>query len=458
MIDSLKWDAPRQRRLGIAVLVAAHLGLLVTSDLAAHPWLTLSFMVSGFAGLGLFLRGCRLGAGISRRSLMLIAIVLRLLLLPLVPTLSDDVLRYVWDGRVVASGANPYELTPEDPALAELRDSSWEVMPHKDVATVYPPVALSVFSIAGHLPFSLYALKAILACVDLVGCALLASIAARRGLPLARAAAFAWNPLVTLEVAGMGHLDALGVTAMIAAVFYLCAGGGSTSRTARAALWSGVGVLAKLVPLVAMPMWARQSGGAGRYLALSLLVVGLGAVPVLVATGGVPPGLVRYAVAWEFNGPLFEPLWRLLAAVGAPGGVALALDRLKEITGLHEALNGLYHYRYPQFLAKLVLWCGMLWAVGRSLGHRDPIAGSGRLLATVMLLSATVYPWYLMWVLPWAALCRQRAWLALALLVQLSYLPQAIGVELFPWIHMAIWVPFAVLLALTPRWSTEGSR
>ena len=33
----------------------------------------------------------------------------------------------------------------------------------------------------------------------------------------------------------------------------------------------------------------------------------------------MPPGLVRYAVSWEFNGPLFEPLWRLLDAVGAPG-------------------------------------------------------------------------------------------------------------------------------------------
>jgi hypothetical protein len=383
---------------------------------------------------------------------MLVAISLRLLLIPLAPSLSGDVLRYVWDGRVVTAGANPYELTPADPALEALRDSRWEVMPHKDVATVYPPFALVVFSIAAHLPLPVYGLKAILALVDLVGCWALLALAGRRGLPSSRVVAYAWNPLLTLEVAGMGHVDALGVTAMILGVQRLGRGG---RRPATAAAWAAVGSLAKLVPAVALPMWARQSGSPARFLVVAGCVLALGVVPVVVATGGIPPGLVRYAVSWEFNGPLFEPLWRGLEAIGAPDAAAAVLDRLKTATGRHELWNRVYPYRYPQFLAKLLLWCGMLWAVARSLAWRDPVAGSGRLLGTVMLFSATVYPWYLLWVLPWAALCRQRAWLALAALIQLTYLAQAGRLALFPWTWLAVWLPFAVLLAAAPRWSTD---
>ena len=117
-----------------------------------------------------------------------------------------------------------------------------------------------------------------------------------------------------------------------------------------------LGGLSKLVPLLALPMWARQSGRPGRMLSLAMLVMGVGLLPVLWATGGVPPGLLRYAVSWEFNGPLFEPLWRSLAWIGAPDAVAVVLDRIRDVSGWHDFLNPLYHYRYPQFLAKLVLW------------------------------------------------------------------------------------------------------
>ena len=383
---------------------------------------------------------------------MLVAVLLRLILLPLPPTLSDDVLRYVWDGRVAAAGFNPYELAPEAAELAGLRDTSWKAVPHKDVPTVYPPVALALFNLAARLPQSVYVLKALLALLDLVGCFLLVGIARRRGLSLGRVAAYAWNPLVTMEVAGMGHIDALGVTAMIAAVAWL---GPGALRAGRSAAWAGVGMLAKLVPLVALPMWARQSRSPARFLAVAMVVAAIGFLPLAVLSGGVPPGLVRYAVGWEFNGPVFEPLWRTLDLVGAPDAAARVLDGLKQLTGQHEFWNRFYHYRYPQFLAKLVLWGAMFGLVWRSLKRSEPIAGTGWLLGGVMLCSATVYPWYLLWVLPWAALCLQRAWLVLSGLVFLSYLPQILDVPLFPWYYLLIWVPFALLLMRNNTWSID---
>lgn len=379
------------------------------------------------------------------RAVLLGALLLRLPLLPLPPTLSDDMLRYLWDGKVAAAGLNPYALAPEAEELAPLRDGIWRRLPHKEVPTVYPPLAVAAFSISSRVPFPLLAWKLVVTGADLLACWLLIRLARGLGLPEGRTAWYAWNPLVALEVAGMGHVDALGVAAVVGAVLWLPP---KSRKTGAAATMAATGVLAKLVPLAAFPLWARRSGRPWRFLGMAGGLVAIAGLPVLAATKGVPPGLVVYGVSWEFNGPLYEPLWRALDAAGAAPALARGLDRLKEWTQMWEAWNPVYPYLYPQFLAKLALAAGMGFAVLASLRERDPAAGTGRLFGRLLLLSTTVYPWYLLWVLPWAALRRDAAWLALSGLILLSYIPQFMGVALMPWIYLAIWGPFAVLLFL----------
>jgi alpha-1,6-mannosyltransferase len=436
-------------------LVAVHLGLLLLFDLAHHPVLTLTLL--GSASVGLLLAARRLEALPTLRpgpAILLGACLLRLLLLPLPATLSDDALRYLWDGKVARAGFNPYALPPESPELASLRiDAAGQrpphAPPHPDIPTVYPPLAITAFSISALLPFPLLAWKALVTAADLGACALLLALARRRGLPPGRTVWYAWNPLVCLEVAGMGHVDALGVAAVLGAVFYL------TRQTPdgriaplKGAVLAAAGVLAKLAPLAALPMWSRQSGRPRAFLAASLGLTGIALLPVLTATGGIPPGLIRYGVSWEFNGPLYEPLWRLLDGTGAAPLASRTLGQVETRTGIHYGLDFLYPLLYPQLLAKGVLGLGMLAAVAASLRERDPLAGTGRLFGRLLLLSATVYPWYLLWVLPWAALERRAPWLLLAALIPLAYLPQIAGVPLMPWVFLFIWVPFAVTAAL----------
>ena len=387
------------------------------------------------------------------REILWVAAALRVLMLPIPPTLSNDVLRYVWDGRVVVSGHNPYALPPEAESLVTLRDELWEGMDHRDVPTVYPPLALAAFSLAAIAPLPsagrIVVLKAIFVAADLAACLCLFYLVRRRGVSPSRVLWYAWNPLVVLEVAGMGHVDGLGVAATVGAVLWL------QRFPLRAAVAASAGVLAKLVPLTLLPLWGLRSrrplvfwGAAAGILCLSLLPVGL-------STGGIPPGLQKYGVSWEFNGPLFEPLWRVFEALDTPAIFEGWLDGKKEESGDIEFWNSWYPFNYPQLHAKLVLTGLLGLAVVWTLRSRDAIAGTGRLLGVVLLCSATLYPWYLLWILPWAALCRQRAWLALAGLSLLSYLPRLFpGVELFPWVFLVIWVPFLLLLVKFPRWST----
>jgi len=392
-------STPRHRRLRRAALawplVAANLGLLFVFDLAHHLALTLALLGAAFLGLLFAVPRLEAASVPCGGAVLLGALLLRLPLLPVPPTLSDDALRYLWDGKVASAGLNPYALAPAAGKLIPLRDEIWEHLPHRQVPTVYPPLSIAAFSIASRLPFPMPAWKLMVSAADLAACWLLLLAARRLGVSEGRTAWYAWNPLVALEVAGMGHVDALGVAAVTGAVLFLL----PPARRGAAATLAAAGVLAKLVPFAALPMWARQSGRPGRFLFMSLGLIAAAALPVVLgasATGGVPPGLVIYGVSWEFDGPFFEPLWRLLAAAGAAPALAHGLDRLKELTGIYQGLNPLYPYLYPQFLAKLLLAAGMIAAVALSPRERDPAAGTGRLFGRLLLLSATVYPWYLL--------------------------------------------------------------
>lgn len=359
---------------------------------------------------------------------------LPLLLLPL--TLSDDALRYLWDGKVALAGLNPYALPPAAPELIPFRDELWQRLPHTDVPTVYPPLSIAAFSIASRLPFPLLGWKLLATAADLGTCALLLGLARQRGLPEGRTAWYAWNPLVLLEASGMGHVDALGVAATVGAVLALTRG-----KEIASGVWAAAGALAKIVPVAALPMWARQGGF--RLPGTAAVLIAAAVLPVIAASGGIPPGLVTYGISWEFNGPVYEPLWRLLDAAGLAPALHRGLEALERRTEMWYAWDWVYPYLYPQLLAKLLLAAGMAAAVLRSLRETDPVAGTGRLFGTLLLLSATVYPWYLLWVLPWAALLRQRAWLVLSGLILLSYWS-----PLWPWVFVAIWVPFWVLRVL----------
>ena len=434
--------------------VAAALGVLVTLtalvaffDVGQRPFLTAALLVL-FAGAFLFALWATWNASPSRGVLLGVAVLLRLVALDLPPTLSDDVYRYIWDGRVLVAGFNPYTEAPDASRLAELRDELWQRMPPRGVETVYPPLALAFFSIAGLATHPVLAWKAMILVAEALSCWLLLGLVARRRLPTGRAVGYLWSPLVVIESTGMGHVDALGVLPLLAALVLVDRGSadrerrGSSSlpRTVGAALLLCASVLTKLVPLLLVPLWTKLSTRPRAFGAAFL--VGLGAVllPVLFTSGGLPPGLVTYGTSWEFNGPLFEPLWRLINTVRLDSAVKLLLG-LGVYVGLSEILEPLYRYVYPQFLARLFLMLMLFWVVVRSTLRQQLMRGSLDLLTAMILFSATVYPWYLLWALPFACLTGRKVWLLLSVSLLAVYTHELFDVELFPWTYLLVWMP-----------------
>src|SRR6266567_2694525 len=142
---------------------------------------------------------------------LILATLFRLSILFAPPYLSDDIYRYVWDGRVQAAGINPYRYIPSDQTLAELRDNTiYPKMNRRDSAhTIYAPVAEVIFFLTTRVSESVTWMKTTMVLFEALGIWAIAQLLASLGLPRQRLLIYAWHPLAIWEFAGSGHLDAI---------------------------------------------------------------------------------------------------------------------------------------------------------------------------------------------------------------------------------------------------------
>ncbi len=294
---------------------------------------------------------------------LILAVAWRLVLLGAAPLVSDDVYRYVWDGRVQQHGLNPLELAPANPALDHLHtDLTRRIDPTSAVLpSIYPPLAQRFFLGVTSVHESVLAMAAAVLVCDLLIVGLIWRWLTATGRSPWWVLAYAWHPLVALEGAGGAHVDVPGTLLLVAAVYAL-----SRRRSLLAAVGLAAAVAVKFLPIVLAPMFWKRIRLVDA--AVGALLVVLLYVPFLDGWQ-VPAGsLGTYLAQWRFNGPLFR--W-LSAWVGTAPAIALAVA-----AGLAAAVHA------------------------RRTRHRDdPAAWAWPLAATVVLLPA-IYPWYLVWLIP----------------------------------------------------------
>ncbi|HLY26469.1 MAG TPA: glycosyltransferase 87 family protein, partial [Aggregatilineales bacterium] len=243
------------------------------------------------------------------------AIVFNAALLPSIPNLSDDMYRYIWDGRVQASGFNPYRYASDAPELILLRDAEiWARMNRRGATTIYPPGAQLVFAIGWRLVGdSILAFKILFVCASFICAALLVQLLKRLGQAPERVILFLWGPLLIFEIAHSGHVDALYLPLIVAALLVRAASPADRVEwryEGALGILIGLAILVKLYPAILVPpLWAlRDSQGKRRWrLAFpltTLLVTGLGYL-LYIAPGVNTLGfLARYTQEFFNIGPL----------------------------------------------------------------------------------------------------------------------------------------------------------
>ncbi|MEO1335319.1 MAG: hypothetical protein AAFV29_06730, partial [Myxococcota bacterium] len=462
----------------ISVLVSATiwlagLGLVLSLDDPRLRFLQYAagMALAGLGWLGLIRAASRGHFGVGRptdtpaqhRAMFLVVLLglgIRIVALTFTPAFSEDVFRYVYEGRAVLyyGWTFPFAHAPADaPQFGvdpTLLDHAWLRINHPELSTIYPPFSQVTFVVAAAIAESigdhhLLWLKALLVVADLVVWVLLTLALRAQRRPAAEAFVWALCPLVILEVAREGHADSLsaiglslGIWGFVVALPYVGYAG------------YALAAVAKLNGLFALPAAVRT---VRRGLPVALIICSFVLLPYLFSGGSAGGGISAYAQRWRAGDGAFSVI--LFISEYLLGGDWVRIDLwwpLPDFTvtrhQLARALTG----------AAYLAWMFMV------LNHSAPVrripARAGLLLLGLLLLSPTLHPWYVLWLLPFAAAAPRfsgrYAVIVLALLVPALHHPGWLELVDGEWreigwvramVHLPVWIVLTASLATARR-------
>jgi alpha-1,6-mannosyltransferase len=362
------------------------------------------------------------------------------------PTLSDDVYRYVWEGRLQAQGISPYLYAPDAPELDALRDTDiWPHINHKMAVTVYPPGAELAFALLWRaLPANLRWFQAAMALGALLAGGLLARLLHDLGRPPARLLIYLWSPLLIFETAHSAHVDGLVLPLLVGAWWARV-----RERDTATGVLLGLATAVKFYPAILLPaLWRPQHRQARWRMPLAFALTLTAAYLPYVLTNG--PAVLGYLPKY------FEMRFNMgLASLLIPEFERAGVDPNQGILVLTLAV-----------LALLSAW--MVWRPAPD--GESALRRCIWLIGAVTLLTQNLFPWYLLWLLPLVAIFLQpgrllglrpdawTGWWLFTGLVGLSY-TFFISWKPVPWAQWAQFVPlYGLLLAdLVRRLRTKSA-
>ncbi len=291
--QALRWSAP----IGLLTCIIALSFVLV--DRSNLPIMFVLVVV----GSTLWYTCWRYGE-YSLKTVLLFAILTRVVLIGIPPSLSDDAYRYIWDGLVQQEGLNPYQYAPEDVPVDGLHeDPSFDKLNSKSFISVYPPVSQYLFRLATqwHSPdsyLSYYLIKVMFVLIELMAIFVLSRMVSS-GFVLF----YAWNPVILIETAGQAHTESLVLLALALVIYFA-----QKNQIRWASIFLSIAGWIKLYPFVFLPfLWRRygwRSAWPGLIIALVLAIPF--SAPFVISN--VSGSLDLYARFFEFNAGLYYGL------------------------------------------------------------------------------------------------------------------------------------------------------
>lgn len=357
--------------------------------------------------------------------LILLVIGSRLLALNLLP--SDDIPRYIWEGRLIREGISPYSIPPDDPRLEYLRDDIvYPMMNHKDMPAIYPPFTHYIFALLTFITNSINGFRLFIVLIELCAIAVMMRWLRSEGLSVGRIVIYALNPLVIIGIAGHGHLDSIQILLLVSGLYAW-----NTDRKAASFVLITLCGLVKFLGLFALPFLINRK--TIKCIPIPVLLIVVSYLPFMFMEGGLSPGNLNvYIGQFEYYSLTFAPLRWVFGTIGA------------------------------NLITVSVLLFSLIWLW---LTRTRPIAAIFPLLTLVTLMSTTVHYWYLTPLLALAVVRRNRALIGLSLLFLPYFLIFKGLVETCVWVgewwwQIVTYTGFIVLfvIELTGRWPAFSSR
>lgn len=343
---------------------------------------------------------------------ILVAILLRILLVFTMPNLSDDVYRFIWDGRLLVNGINPFEQLPtyyisEGVNIPGINQSLFDKLNSPEYFTIYPPVAQATFAIACWLfPSSILGsaivMKLFLLAFELGSIYLVLKLLDQFQLPRQRVLLYALNPLIIIEIVGNLHFEG-GMIFFLLLAYYLVVIG----KLLPSAIAMALSVASKLLPLIFLPFLIKRLGWKDSF--IYFIAVGISLVVLFI--------------------PIFSPSF--IANFG---------DSLDLYFRKFEFNASTYYVArwigYQQVGYNLIARIGPMLAIGTLIGvslmallERNPTWHNWALrmlfaICLYLLFTTTVHPWYVSLPLVLCLFTRFRfpvLWSALITLTYINY-------------------------------------
>jgi alpha-1,6-mannosyltransferase len=346
--------------------------------------------------------------------IIVFGLLFRLVLIPSSPSTSDDVYRYVWEGKLIVNGFNPFEVAPNDDSLKSLHTKKYpSLVSFPEMTTIYPTIAQVVFA-AGYIISGEndIGIKIIYLFAELMTLIFIVLILRQRKLNPSLVILYSWMPLPIMEFFVNSHIDAIGITFFVMFVYLML-----TNKYLIASVPFALGVMTKMYPLIFLPLLIKKLGliKTTIFVAIvSVICISL-LYPLIPEEHPVADSLTTYLRNWSFNGSFYAVIY--------------------SITG-----NG--------YDAKSLVFALMIVSIGNiAIRYKDFLKAVYGVWLCFIMFSATLYPWYLGWIAAINPAIGLASVMSLFFTINITnFTPMADVWTEYWWAYLIQFIPFYIIL------------
>ncbi len=336
-------------------------------------------------------------------------ILFRLTLMPIKPIASDDIYRYIWDGKVINNGINPFKYAPEDRELKYLQS---EILPakinHPDMKTIYPPFSQFIFFLSyKFFGENFGGIKFLLLLSEVLTLILLVKILKHLSLPIQNVSLYALCPLPIMQFMVDGHIDGTGFPFLLLAVYLYI-----NKKKISSFFIIGLSLTTKFISGMIWPFIWKEEKWKGRILLIIIpsIIVGVLYLPFLNQNVFPLESLFQFSANWIANSSIFSILFFLIKDNQEARLISLFLFF---ISGL------ILFFSRQKLIDKLYL-----------------------IFFLFLIFSPTVHPWYVTWIALFLPISFRWSGMMFIALVNL------VNILLIDYIKYNVWYTFHWLMII----------
>ncbi len=370
-----------------------------------------------------------------------LGLLLRLILVFVMPNLSDDVYRFIWDGRLIINGISPFAELPKhyienNLNLTGIDQNLFNQLNSPDYFTVYPPVPQSIFAWVSFIfPKNIWGSMVIMKLVLLLFEAgtffLLIKLLQHYALPRKNALLYALNPLIIWDAFANVHFEIAMVFFVLLALWFL-----TKFKWINSAFAMSFAVLSKLIPLMLLPFLIRKLGW--KKAIIYFLIIGVTVILCFLpffnlnTIKNLADSLDLYFQRFEYNASIYYALRYIGLKISGYNLIQVLGPALALVTAASIFVLAFWKKKTDAVLPPAPSKGGDFLLRKKRIMFVSPFGGDYAklpvqwLFATTifLLLATTVHPWYLSLLIALCVLTRFRypiLWSGLIMMTYVNY-------------------------------------